>query len=144
MYSVFLFRCMEVGLEGCLDMLMLCAGCLFICTLKHTHTHTHTNTHTHIYIYIYIYIYIWILYILKWTIDVLLVIGPWYFYDLPISQNKCIIRVSSNDNDIWFIGYYIQLCCCRVLLIIIIPYWYLLHSSTHHNFRGSTLQMLSL
>ena len=27
---------MEVGLEGCLDMLMLCACCLFICTLKRT------------------------------------------------------------------------------------------------------------
>ncbi|KAK2151160.1 hypothetical protein LSH36_374g06000 [Paralvinella palmiformis] len=27
---------MEVGLEGCLDMLMLCACCLFICTLKST------------------------------------------------------------------------------------------------------------
>ena len=41
---------MEVGFEGCLDMLMLCACCLLLCTLKHTHTHT--------YIYIYIYIYI--------------------------------------------------------------------------------------
>ena len=40
---------MEVGLEGCLDMLMLCACCLFICTLNtHTHTQTHTHTHTHI------------------------------------------------------------------------------------------------
>ena len=28
---------MEVGLEGCLDMLMLCACCLLLCTLKHTH-----------------------------------------------------------------------------------------------------------
>ena len=28
---------MEVGLEGCLEMLMFCACCLFICTLKHTH-----------------------------------------------------------------------------------------------------------
>jgi len=27
---------MEVGLEGCLDILMLCACCLFICTLKRT------------------------------------------------------------------------------------------------------------
>jgi len=27
---------MEVGLEGCLGMLMLCACCLFICILKHT------------------------------------------------------------------------------------------------------------
>ena len=27
---------MEVGLEGCLDMLMLWACCLFICTLKRT------------------------------------------------------------------------------------------------------------
>ena len=27
---------MEVGLEGWLDMLMLCACCLFICILKHT------------------------------------------------------------------------------------------------------------
>ena len=35
---------MEVGFEGCLDMLMLCACCLFICSLKHTHTHTHTHT----------------------------------------------------------------------------------------------------
>ena len=34
MYSC--FRFMEVGLEGCLDMLMLCACCLFICTLKRT------------------------------------------------------------------------------------------------------------
>ena len=33
---------MEVGLEGCLDMLMLCACCLFICTLN-THTPTHTQ-----------------------------------------------------------------------------------------------------
>ena len=33
---------MEVGLEGCLDML-LCACCLFICTLKKTHTHTHMD-----------------------------------------------------------------------------------------------------
>ena len=31
---------MEVGFEGCLDMLMLCACCLLLCTLKHTHTHT--------------------------------------------------------------------------------------------------------
>ena len=30
---------MEVGFEGCLDMLILCACCLFICTLKHTCTH---------------------------------------------------------------------------------------------------------
>ena len=29
---------MEVGLEGCLDMLMLCACCLLLCTLKKTHT----------------------------------------------------------------------------------------------------------
>ena len=34
---------MEVGLECCLDMLMLCACCLFICTLKRIHTHTHTH-----------------------------------------------------------------------------------------------------
>ena len=27
---------MEVGLEGCLDMLVLCACCLSICILKHT------------------------------------------------------------------------------------------------------------
>ena len=27
---------MEVGLEGCLDMLMLCACCLFICTIQRT------------------------------------------------------------------------------------------------------------
>ena len=27
---------MEVGLEGCLDMLMLCACCLLLCTLKRT------------------------------------------------------------------------------------------------------------
>jgi len=34
---------MGVGLEGCLDMLMFRACCLFICTLKkHTHTRTHT------------------------------------------------------------------------------------------------------
>ena len=41
---------MEVGLEGCLDMLMLCACCLVRCTLNrhiHTHIHTHTHTHTH-------------------------------------------------------------------------------------------------
>ena len=38
---------MEVGFEGCLDMLMLCACCLLLCTLKHTHTHTHTHTRTH-------------------------------------------------------------------------------------------------
>ena len=37
---------MEVGLEGCLDMLMLCCCCLFIFTLKHTHAHTHIHTHT--------------------------------------------------------------------------------------------------
>ena len=51
---------MDVGFEGCLDMLMLCACCLLLGTLTHTHTrtrtHTHTHTHTHIYIYIYIYI----------------------------------------------------------------------------------------
>jgi len=33
---VFVFRFMEIGLEGCLDMLMLCVCCLFICTLKRT------------------------------------------------------------------------------------------------------------
>ena len=27
---------MEVGLKACLDILMLCAGCLSICILKHT------------------------------------------------------------------------------------------------------------
>ena len=27
---------MEVGFEGCLDMLMFCACCLLLCTLKHT------------------------------------------------------------------------------------------------------------
>ena len=32
---------MEVGLEGYLDMLMLCACCLLLCTLKYTHTHAH-------------------------------------------------------------------------------------------------------
>ena len=41
------FRFMEVGFEGCLDMLMLCACCLLLCTLKHTHRDTHTHiTHT--------------------------------------------------------------------------------------------------
>ena len=40
---------MEVGFEGCLDMLMLCACCLLQCTLKRTHTHTHTHTRTHTY-----------------------------------------------------------------------------------------------
>ena len=49
---VFVIKFMEVGIEGCLDMLMLCACCLFICTLKHTQTHTnthnkHTQTHAH-------------------------------------------------------------------------------------------------
>ena len=33
---IFVFRFMEVGLKGCLDMLMLCACCLSICILKHT------------------------------------------------------------------------------------------------------------
>ena len=37
---------MEVGFEGCLDMLMLCACCLFTCTLKHTHTGARARTHT--------------------------------------------------------------------------------------------------
>ena len=44
---VFVFRFMEVGLEGCLDMLMLCACCLFICSLKHTHVHTNIRAHPH-------------------------------------------------------------------------------------------------
>ena len=46
---------MEVGLEVCLDMLMLCAWCLSICILKHTrartHARTHTRTHTHTHAY---------------------------------------------------------------------------------------------
>jgi len=34
---------MEVGFEGCLDMLMLCACCPLTMYPKiHTHTHTHT------------------------------------------------------------------------------------------------------
>ena len=37
----------EVGLSGCLDMLILCARCLSICILRHTHTRANTHTHTH-------------------------------------------------------------------------------------------------
>ena len=40
---IVIFRFMEVVLKGCLDMLMLCACCLFICTLKHARTHTHAQ-----------------------------------------------------------------------------------------------------
>ena len=40
---IVVFRFMEVGFEGCLDMLMLCACCLLLCTLK-KHTHTHTDS----------------------------------------------------------------------------------------------------
>ena len=37
MYSWFRFRFIEVDLKGCLDMLMLCAWCLSLCTLKHNY-----------------------------------------------------------------------------------------------------------
>ena len=32
---------MEVDLEGCLDMLMICACCLYVYPKTHTYTHTH-------------------------------------------------------------------------------------------------------
>ena len=38
---VFRFRFMEVGLEGYLDMLLLCAWCISICILKHTSRKCH-------------------------------------------------------------------------------------------------------
>ena len=34
---IVVFRFMEVRFEGCLDVLMLCACCLLLCTLKHTY-----------------------------------------------------------------------------------------------------------
>ena len=49
-------------------MLMLCACCLLLCTLKHTHTHTHaharthTHIHTHTYTHTLTHMYDWILY----------------------------------------------------------------------------------
>ena len=39
---------MEVGLEGCLDMPMLCTCCLSLCIYTHIHIHTHTHTITSI------------------------------------------------------------------------------------------------
>jgi len=53
---------MEVGLEGCLDMSMLCACCLFICALKVKHTHTHTSIYK---------LYI-IVNIVQFTLDIIL------------------------------------------------------------------------
>jgi len=44
---------MEVGLEGCLDMLMLCACCLSRYILKCTHT----QTYVYIIVYFHFYVY---------------------------------------------------------------------------------------
>jgi len=99
---------MEVGLKGCLDMLMFCACCLFICILKHTHSHTHTVTfvriHTHTSNCIPVFCWIWF-----WQISATI-----NYQSIDICSFNCASDWPSSTQLIW--------CCALLQRTIVISF----------------------